>query len=47
MTEEQKQTFELFLGDKYRFKKVFWKGSFRAGLVDELAIRFLMLLGKV
>ena len=43
----QVQTFELFLGDKHRLKKVFWKGNFRAGLVDEIAIRVLMLLGKV
>lgn len=47
MTKEQQATFELFLGDGKRLKKVFWKGRFRAGLVDELAIRFLMLLGKV
>lgn len=47
MTKEQQETFELFLGDGKRLKKLFWKGRFRAGLVDELAIRFLMLLGKV
>lgn len=47
MNKEQKDTFELFLGDGKRLKKVFWKGRFRAGLVDEIAIRVLMLLGKV
>ncbi len=47
MTEEQQKTFELFLKDGHVFKKAFWKEPFRAGLVDELAIRFLMLLGKV
>lgn len=47
MTEEQKATFTLFLGDGHRMKKVFWKGRFRAGMMDEIAIRVLMLLGKV
>lgn len=47
MTEEQKDTFELFLGDKYRLKKVLWKERIRIGLVDEIAIRVLFLLGKV
>lgn len=47
MTKEQKQVFDLFLHDGNRLKKVFWKERIRRGIVDEIAIRVLFLLGKV
>ncbi len=47
MTAEQKEIFELFLGDGHRLKKIFWKERIRVGIVDEIAIRVLFLLGKV
>lgn len=47
MTKEQIEVFELFLGEKHRLKKVFWKERIRLSIVDEIAIRVLFLLGKV
>ena len=47
MTQKQREVFELFLNDKNRLKKVFWKERIRLRLSDEVAIRVLFLLGKV
>lgn len=47
LTGEQRDVFELFLSDRHRLKKVFWKERIRRSVTDEIAIRVLFLLGKV
>ena len=47
LTGEQRDVFELFLRDRHRLKKVFWKERIRRSVTDEIAIRVLFLLGKV
>ena len=47
MTDEQLKVFDLFLNDKSRLKKVFWKERIRRSLTDEIAMRVLFLLGKI
>ena len=47
LTQKQLEVFELFLSDKNRLKKVFWKERIRRSFTDEIAIRILFLLGKV
>lgn len=47
LSQKQIELFELFLSDKNRLKKVFWKERIRLCLTDEIALRVLFLLGKV
>lgn len=47
MTPGQIEIFRLFLSDRNRLKKAFWKERIRRSLTDEIALRVLFLLGKV
>ena len=45
--EYEKGVYELYLGNKEKLKKVFFKRRYRDSLFDEISIRILFLLGKV
>ena len=51
LSPQKQQIAELFEGEHYsiriRLKKAFWRGRWRPSISSELAMRFLMLSGRV
>lgn len=51
LKEEDRRFLELFCGERYRFgcalRKVFYPRRLRSGILDELFVRFIFLIGKL
>ena len=51
LSEEDSELLNLFCEDKYRFRnvirKVFYRKRYRGNFLDEIFVRFIMLIGRL